>query len=82
MKKGLLIAALFLFGASAAFAQNSPTATGGKTVKTTKTMKGKKSKKAVAATAKALYECPMKCEPASATAGKCGKCGMDKVKKA
>jgi hypothetical protein len=27
----------------------------------------------------AIYECPMKCEPASVSAGKCGKCGMDLV---
>jgi hypothetical protein len=26
-----------------------------------------------------MYECPMKCEPASANAGKCSKCGMDLV---
>lgn len=25
----------------------------------------------------AMYECPMKCNPASAQAGKCSKCGMD-----
>lgn len=30
-------------------------------------------------TAAAKYECPMKCEPASDKAGKCGKCGMDLV---
>ncbi len=83
MKKGLLIAALFLFGTGAAFAQTAPTATTEKTVKTTKTGGGKKSKKAVAATAKVMYECPMKCEPATDKAGKCGKCGMDlKAKKA
>ena len=81
MKKGLLIAAL-CFGASGAFAQNAPAAAE-KTVKTTNTMKGKKSKKAVTETAKVMYECPMKCEPAKETAGKCGKCGMDlKAKKA
>ena len=81
MKKGLLIAAL-CFGANFAFAQNAPTAAD-KTVKTTNTMKSKKSKKAVTETAKVMYECPMKCEPAKETAGKCGKCGMDlKAKKA
>lgn len=83
MKKGLLVAALFLFGAGAAFAQNAPTTATEKTVKTTTPMKGKKSKKAVGATAKVMYECPMKCEPATDKAGKCGKCGMDlKAKKA
>ena len=81
MKKGLLMAALCLV-ASGVFAQNAP-ATAEKTEKTTNTMKGKKSKKAVTETAKVLYECPMKCEPARATAGKCGKCKMDlKAKKA
>ncbi len=82
MKKGLLIAAL-CFGANLMFAQNAPAAASDKAVKTTNTMKGKKSKKAAAETAKVMYECPMKCEPASATAGKCSKCGMDlKAKKA
>lgn len=28
-----------------------------------------------------MYECPMKCEPASDKAGKCGKCKMDLVAK-
>jgi hypothetical protein len=28
-------------------------------------------------TAATMYECPMKCEPATDKAGKCGKCGMD-----
>ena len=80
MKKVLLVAALFAFGASAAFAQNAPAAAE-KTAKTTKTVKSKKSKKAAAST-DVMYECPMKCEPATAKACKCGKCGMDKVKKA
>jgi hypothetical protein len=83
MKKGLLIAAMFMFGASAAFAQNAPAAAPAKTVKTTKAAKGKKAKTAATETAKVMYECPMKCEPATDKAGKCGKCGMDlKVKKA
>jgi hypothetical protein len=83
MKKGLLIAAMFVFGTSAAFAQNAPAAAPAKTVKTTKAAKGKKAKTAATETAKVMYECPMKCEPATDKAGKCGKCGMDlKVKKA
>jgi hypothetical protein len=83
MKKGFLIAALFVFGTSAAFAQNAPAAAPTKTVKTTKAAKGKKSAKAATETAKVMYECPMKCEPATNKAGKCGKCGMDlKAKKA
>jgi hypothetical protein len=82
MKKGLLIVAL-CFGASGVFAQNAPAPAADKTAKTTNTMKSKKSKKAATETAKVLYECPMKCEPAKETAGKCGKCGMDlKAKKA
>lgn len=89
MKKGLLIAALFVFGTSAIFAQNAPATTTAKTEKTTKTAKttkskkSKKSKTAAASSTAVMYECPMKCEPARTTAGKCGKCGMDlKVKKA
>jgi hypothetical protein len=83
MKKGLLIAALFIFGTGAAFAQNAPAAATEKTVKTTKSKKSKKSKPAAASSTAVMYECPMKCEPATAKAGKCGKCGMDlKAKKA
>ena len=83
MKKGLLVAALALFGATATFAQNAPATEPVKTVKTTKAKKAKKSKTTATETAKMMYECPMKCEPASAKAGKCGKCGMDlKPKKA
>jgi hypothetical protein len=82
MKKGFLIAVLALFGATATFAQNAPAAAPVKTAKTTKAKKGKSTKKAATETA-VMYECPMKCEPASAKAGKCGKCGMDlKAKKA
>lgn len=85
MKKGLLIAALFVFGTSAVFAQNAPATTTAKTEKTAKTTKSKKSKKsktAAASSTAVMYECPMKCEPATAKAGKCGKCGMDlKAKK-
>ena len=32
--------------------------------------------------AKVSYECPMKCEPASANPGDCSKCGMELKKKA
>ena len=39
-----------------------------------------KKHKASSSKAEAMYECPMKCEPASKTAGKCSKCGMEKVK--
>jgi DNA-directed RNA polymerase subunit M/transcription elongation factor TFIIS len=81
MKKGLLIAAMCFIGARMSFAQTAPAAE--KTVKTTKTAKSKQSKKAATETAKVMYECPMKCEPATAKAGKCGKCGMDlKARKA
>jgi transcription initiation factor IIE alpha subunit len=75
MKKFVLVAVLFTFAATVSFAQNAPT----QAAKTTKTAakKGSKSKKHAEHTA--MYECPMKCEPASAKAGKCGKCGMDLV---
>ncbi len=83
MKKGLLIAALALFGATATFAQNAPAAAAEQTVKPTKAKKSKKKAKAAATSTAVMYECPMKCEPATAKAGKCGKCGMDlKAKKA
>jgi hypothetical protein len=82
MKKVFFIVALCGIGVSATFAQNAPAAAG-KTVKTAKVAKSKKASKATTETAKVMYECPMKCEPASDKAGKCGKCGMDlKVKKA
>jgi hypothetical protein len=82
MKKVFLIVALCVVGLSATFAQNAPAAAE-KTAKTTKVAKIKKSNKATTETAKVMYECPMKCTPASDKAGKCGKCGMDlKVKKA
>ncbi len=80
MKKLVLVVALFAFGASVSFAQNAPT----QAAKTEKpaAKKSKKSKKGMPQVT--MYECPMKCEPASAKAGKCGKCGMDlvEVKKA
>lgn len=75
MKKLVLVVALLAFGASVSFAQNAPTQAA-KTEKTAST-KAKKSNKAAEQTT--MYECPMKCEPASTKAGKCGKCGMDLV---
>jgi hypothetical protein len=76
MKKILLIAALFVMGATVSFAQNKPkTATAAQTAKPKKSKKVKPAK----AVAAAMYECPMKCEAPSAKAGKCGKCGMDLV---
>lgn len=78
MKKLVLIIALFTFGATVSFAQNAPTQaakTEKAAPKATKTKKAAKAK----ATESAMYECPMKCEPASAKAGKCAKCGMDLV---
>ena len=76
MKKLILVAALFAFGATVSFGQNEP-----KAATTQHTVKHKKSKKAKAVNAvqAATYECPMKCEPASAKAGKCSKCGMNLV---
>ena len=67
-----IVLASFYFTASA---QTTPTATTA-SVKTEKTTKAKKSDKKMAAT---MYVCPMKCEKASTKAGKCTKCGMDKV---
>lgn len=85
MKKFILAIAIMAFGATVSFAQNQPTAKASeKTAQHDnhkggqKAKKGKKSKKADAAET-AMYECPMKCEPASAKAGKCSKCGMDLV---
>ena len=78
MKKLVLIVALFTFGATVSFAQNAPTQAA-KTEKPAAKKKAAKTKKADKATESAMYECPMKCEPASAKAGKCGKCGMDLV---
>ena len=72
MKKFLLAIALMAFGTTVSFAQNAPAA---KAVKTTKKTKAKTAK----STAVTLYECPMKCEPATDHAGKCGKCKMDLV---
>lgn len=77
MKKFLMAIALIAFGATVSFAQNAPTAETTKTVKMKKKAKG--SKKNSKEAAKMTYECPMKCEPASDHAGKCGKCGMDLV---
>jgi hypothetical protein len=70
MKKFLLAIALMAFGTTVSFAQNAPAA---KTEKASK--KVQKAHKDHAT----MYECPMKCEPASAKAGKCSKCGMDLV---
>mgnify|MGYP000252819414 CR=1 FL=1 len=61
-----IVLASFYFSASA---QTTPTAT-------TASVKTEKTTKAMAAT---MYVCPMKCEKASTKAGKCAKCGMDKV---
>ena len=75
----LLILIGFYVSASA---QTAPTATT-TTAPTAKAEKVKHSKKHskthTVKSATALYECPMKCTKASATAGKCEKCGMDKV---
>ena len=78
MKKLVLIVALFTCGATVSFAQNAPTQAA-KTEEPVAKKKAAKTKKAAKATENAMYECPMKCEPASAKAGKCGKCGMDLV---
>lgn len=82
MKKLVLVAALLAFGATISFSQNAPAHAEKHTPKTEKKA-SKKTKKAhkgsKAAQSNVMYECPMKCEPASAKAGKCSKCGMDLV---
>jgi hypothetical protein len=79
MKKILLAIALFTLGTTVSFAQNAPAAKANEKAHqhTAQPKKGKKAKKATEA--QTLYECPMKCEPATTKAGKCGKCGMDLV---
>ncbi len=74
-----LVLAGFYFNAAA---QTAPTATTTAAPPATKMESAKHAKKhAKKHTVKtaAMYECPMKCEKANATAGKCAKCGMDKV---
>ncbi len=77
MKKTILAFSFILCGALCINAQTAP-AKSSSTTQTTPatTQKHKKHNQ----TAVGMYECPMKCEPASKTAGKCAKCGMDKVK--
>lgn len=75
MKKLILVAALFATGATVSFAQNAPT----QAAKTEKPAAKKSTKSKKAGAQAAMYECPMKCEPATTKAGKCGKCGMDLV---
>jgi Heavy metal binding domain len=75
MKKLVLAIALFTFGTTVSFAQNEPTAK----TEHQHAAKPKKAKKAKKTEAVTMYECPMKCEPATAKAGKCSKCGMDLV---
>ena len=83
MKKLILVAALFVFGATVSFGQNEPNAATTeqkvKKPKKSKKVKAHKAHKANKAEEATAYECPMKCEPASAQVGKCGKCGMDLV---
>ena len=85
MKKFILAIALMAIGATVSFAQNQGAAKAtektGKHANHAVGKKGKKPKKVKKAEAAiaASYECPMKCEPASTKAGKCGKCGMDLV---
>lgn len=75
MKKLLVAIALMAFGTTVSFAQNAPTTT----AKPKTTKKAKKPANKAATAAKTMYECPMKCEPATDHAGKCGKCKMDLV---
>ena len=79
MKKTFLAIALLVSGAVFIKAQTAPTTTTS-TSQTAPVKTEKKHGQKKSATAAAMYECPMKCEPASKTAGKCAKCGMEKVK--
>ena len=74
MKKTFLVFSFLFSGVVFMNAQTTPTATSS----ATKTEIKPKNKKPVPAAA--MYECPMKCEAVSKTAGKCAKCGMEKVK--
>ncbi len=83
MKKFFTFSLILIGFYVGAAAQTAPTATATTTAPIAKTEKVKHSKKHskthTVKTAAALYECPMKCTKASTTAGKCEKCGMDKV---
>ncbi len=77
MKKSFLVLSILLSGLVFTNAQTAPTTT----ATTTKTAAAKSEKKHNhKKTAEAMYQCPMKCEAPGKTAGKCAKCGMDKVK--
>ena len=81
MKKFFTLSLILIGFYVGAVAQTAPTATTtAPVIKTEKVKNSKKhSKTHIVKSATALYECPMKCTKASATAGKCEKCGMDKV---
>lgn len=68
----VLVLGGFYFNASAQTTPSTSTAT-------VKTETAKQTKKSGKKMATVMYACPMKCEKASAKAGKCAKCGMDKV---
>lgn len=72
IKNFLFVLTFMVIGINVGTAQTAPTQTAPKTEKKA----AKKSKKNKAT---AMYECPMKCEKPSASAGKCKKCGMDLV---
>ena len=80
MKKTFLAFSFLFSGVLFMNAQTAPATATSTTqtapVKIDKAYKNKKQNN----TAAAMYECPMKCEAASKTAGKCAKCGMEKVK--
>lgn len=77
MKKSFLVLSILLSGLVFTNAQTAPTTT----ATTTKTAAAKpENKQKHKKTAGTMYQCPMKCEAPGKTAGKCAKCGMDKVK--
>ena len=77
MKKALLVLTILVSGSIFMTAQTTPATT--TTASTTAIAKAKKKHKH-AKTAAAMYQCPMKCEAPNKVAGKCPKCGMEKVK--
>jgi Ni/Co efflux regulator RcnB len=90
MKKLILALAFFAMGMTVSMAQSAPAAEApkmeqkqrGKNKMPKNDHKGDAHKgehKGHDKADKAMYACPMKCEAPSATAGKCGKCGMDLV---
>ena len=80
MKKTFLVLSLVFAATFVMNAQTAPATTSSTTQTEPMKTEKKHTHKKHSATADAMYQCPMKCEAASKTAGKCAKCGMEKVK--